>query len=76
LIEIFDGANRIQTVRQQTGAVSEVLTWDGRSFDGRVVSPGSYVFRVGAMDAQGNVDAGCTQDVLLEQAYVEPERVE
>ena len=76
LLEAFDGGTRVRTVRQATKGVSDILKWDGRAFDGRVVEPGSYRLQVSAMDAQGNLDGGCSLLVEVEQAYEKPERAQ
>ena len=74
LMEVRDGGTLIRTVRQETKGVSDLLRWDGRSYEGPVVSPGAYQIQVSAMDSQGNLDAGCTTTVEVEQAYTQPER--
>ena len=74
VLEIFDGNNRVRTVREATNGVSDILRWDGRTFDGRIVEPGSYRLQVSAMDAQNNVDGGCSLTVEVDQAYENPER--
>ena len=74
VLEVFQGDSRVRTVRQATKGVADIIKWDGRSFDGRVVPAGAYRLQVSAMDAQGNLDAGCSLSVEVEQAYEEPER--
>ena len=75
-LDVWHSDERIQSVRQATNSVSEVLEWDGRGLDGQIVQPGAYEVVVSAMDPQDNIDAGCSVPVTVEQAYAEPERVE
>ena len=66
-LEVFSSAGELVWLEHVgTSSAADVISWDGRGGDGRVVDNGSYVLRVVARDDAWNSGSACSNTVTID----------
>lgn len=55
-------SNAEEVASTYLSGLQNLLSWDGRGLDGRLVAPGTYTLWIRPVDSDGNIGSGCSLD--------------